>query len=75
LTGAAEVEGKQWAAQMKDFPVEIKRAVDREKALGLSYLEPARIQTYRERFEEILQAGYKEYPERLIPIPISCRFC
>jgi transposase len=48
---------------MKNFLVEVKGAVDLEKNSGGKSLEFAKVQVYEKRYEEILQAGYKEYPE------------
>lgn len=48
---------------MKDFLVEVKQAVELEKNSGAKSLEIVKALAYEMRYEEILQAGYNEYPE------------
>jgi transposase len=64
LIAVIENEGKLWAGLMKDFLLEVKIAVDNEKSLGIERLDAVRLKGFEKRFEEILLAGFDEYPER-----------
>jgi transposase len=57
LTFVQEQLGQAWAGQMKALLVEIKGVVDKAKASGQARLEPARIQAFEQRYEQILAPG------------------
>jgi transposase len=61
LTGIAEQDKQQWPPEMKDLLLEIKWAVDEAKT-KTNRLDPAQIQSFEERYDQIITQGLAENP-------------
>jgi transposase len=62
LTRAYEQEGASWAEAMKGLLLEIKGQVDGAKDSGQQALEDSLIDSYHQRYQDILTEVLKSYP-------------
>jgi transposase len=62
LTGAYEQEGASWAKEMKGLLLEIKGQVDEAKDSGQQALEASLIDSYHQRYQNILAEALQSYP-------------
>jgi len=62
LTFLYEEQGQQWAKDMIECLVGIKKAVDQAKSLKLSSLSAEKINEFESRYDEILKRGYSQNP-------------
>ena len=62
LTGVIENDTSKWAVEMRRLLLEIKSSVDVAKESGKEKLDSDLIRSFEERYEKILNEGYKEYP-------------
>jgi len=61
LTGIAELTEQKWPEELSELLVEIKRAVDEEKAKGTS-LSAKQQQIFSKRYDLLIEKGYLENP-------------
>lgn len=61
LTGIAEQDKKQWPQEMKDLLLGIKQTVDETKTKATA-LNPVQIQSFEERYNQIIAKGLTEEP-------------
>jgi transposase len=66
LTAAEERGGQPWSTEMASLLIELKDTVDAAKQTGQTTLEPDTLAGYRERYREVITAGFTQNlePER-----------
>jgi transposase len=62
LIRAYEQDGAYWANEMKELLIEIKEKVDEAKNSGKQALESDMINSYHQRYQNILREAIKTYP-------------
>jgi len=61
LTGILESTGQQWPEAMIELLLEINDAVESRKSTATK-LEPAEIESFEQRYQQIIEKGFKENP-------------
>ncbi|PIU56411.1 MAG: hypothetical protein COS88_02865, partial [Chloroflexi bacterium CG07_land_8_20_14_0_80_51_10] len=68
LTRAYEQDGACWAREMKELLMEIKGEVDQAKDSGKQAMESDRVESYHQRYQNILTEALKTYPPVCRPL-------
>ena len=63
LAGIDGEKGQSWAAAMSALLLELKAAVEAAKEAGAERIEAAALAGYRQRYRQIIAAGYARNPE------------
>ena len=63
LTAVEEQGGQPWATEMARLLVVLKDKVEAAKQAGATMLEPDTLAGYRERYRQVIAAGYARNPE------------
>jgi transposase len=72
----ASEEHKQWAVPIKELLLEMKRAVEEERAAGARQMAAQRVRRFGERFDELVKVGRKmvsKEPSRADPENVEAR--
>ena len=64
LVAVEEATGAAWAPALRELLLEIKAAAAQARAEGGAQLEPARVEAFRARYDQLLEAGRAAHPPR-----------